>query len=248
MIEKLFRIDQLMVMKSLAKSRTQSKELIEAGYVTCDKSIVRKPSTLLHEDAALAINGKIHPWVSRGGLKLVAALDLFEIEVYDKVCMDIGASTGGFTDVLLAKGAKKIYAIDVGIDQLSESLVQNKIVINLEKTDARDLNVTLVPDLIDIVVCDVSFISLRKVMPIPIGFVKPGGMLVCLLKPQFEAGPGRVDKRGILRDNQLRQSILTDASSWFAKLPDWNFIGSTVSPLKGRGGNIEFLIVCSKKY
>jgi 23S rRNA (cytidine1920-2'-O)/16S rRNA (cytidine1409-2'-O)-methyltransferase len=142
MIEKLFRIDQLMVMKSLAKSRTQSKELIKAGYVTCNKSIVRKPSTLLHEDAALDVNGKIHPWVSRGGLKLVAALNLFEIEVYDKVCMDIGASTGGFTDVLLSKGAKKIYAIDVGIDQLAESLVQNKIVINLEKNDARDLNAT----------------------------------------------------------------------------------------------------------
>tara|TARA_Y100000385_G_scaffold291165_1_gene367584 strand:- start:2411 stop:3034 length:624 start_codon:yes stop_codon:yes gene_type:complete len=198
------------------------------------------------ETATLEVIANIHPWASRGGQKLVAALDSFAIDVSDSVCLDLGASTGGFTDVLISRQAKRVYAVDVGSGQLASHLTENEVVVNLEQTDARNLSLTLIPDPIDIIVCDVSFISLKKVLPVPMRFARQGGKLICLLKPQFEGGPGKVDKRGVLRDASLRKSILESTSIWLDTCLGWHFEGSIDSPIKGGDGNIEFLLVCSK--
>ena len=242
----MYRIDQLLVRRGFSRSRTQARQLIDARYVVCNGSVVKKASMSCDETATLKVIANIHPWASRGGQKLVAALDSFAIDVSDSVCLDLGASTGGFTDVLISRQAKRVYAVDVGSGQLASHLTENEVVVNLEQTDARNLSLTLIPDPIDIIVCDVSFISLKKVLPVPMRFARQGGKLICLLKPQFEGGPGKVDKRGVLRDASLRQSILESTSIWLDTCLGWHFEGSIDSPIKGGDGNIEFLLVCSK--
>ena len=167
MTGELYRIDQLLVRKGLSQSRTQAKALIDAKLVTCDGDVISKASTLFQETADVVVTSEIHPWVSRGGQKLAAALDFFQIDVTGSVCLDVGASTGGFTDVLISNGASKSYAVDVGSGQLVDKLRNNAAVINLEKTDARKLNAALIPDPIDILVCDVSFICLLYTSPSP---------------------------------------------------------------------------------
>ncbi len=242
----MYRIDQLLVRRGFSRSRTQARQLIDARYVVCNGAVVKKASMSCDETAALEVIANIHPWASRGGQKLVAALDSFAIDVSDSVCLDLGASTGGFTDVLISRQAKRVYAVDVGSGQLASHLTENEVVVNLEQTDARNLSLTLIPDPIDIIVCDVSFISLKKVLPVPMRFARQGGKLICLLKPQFEGGPGKVDKRGVLRDASLRKSILESTSIWLDTCLGWHFEGSIDSPIKGGDGNIEFLLVCSK--
>ena len=243
----IYRIDQLLVRKGLSQSRTQAKALIDAKLVGCDGEIVSKSSTLVKENANITVAGEIHPWVSRGGQKLAAALDFFQIDVTGYVCLDLGASTGGFTDVLISNGAVKSYAVDVGSGQLVDKLRNNAAVINLEKTDARNLNAALIPDPIDILVCDVSFISLAKILPVPMRLVKEGGILICLVKPQFEVGPGQVGKNGVVRDDKLRRSILKSVSLWLDARQGWRVLGSIESPILGVRGNREFLVACSKK-
>ena len=242
----MYRIDQLLVRRGFSRSRTQARQLIDARYVVCNGSVVKKASMSCDETATLEVIANIHPWASRGGQKLVAALDSFAIDVSDSVCLDLGASTGGFTDVLISRQAKRVYAVDVGSGQLASHLTENEVVVNLEQTDARNLSLTLIPDPIDIIVCDVSFISLKKVLPVPMRFARQGGKLICLLKPQVEGGPGKVDKRGVLRDASLRKSILESTSIWLDTCLGWHFEGSIDSPIKGGDGNIEFLLVCSK--
>ena len=247
MTGELYRIDQLLVRNGLSQSRTQAKALIDASLVTCDGDVILKASTLFRETADIVVTGEIHPWVSRGGQKLAAALDFFQIDVAGFVCLDLGASTGGFTDVLISNGASKSYAVDVGSGQLADKLRANEIVINLEKTDARNLSVTLIPDPIDILVCDVSFISLTKILPVPMKLVKEGGTLICLVKPQFEVGQGQVGKKGIVRDVKLSRSVLKSVSLWLDARRGWRVLDSIESPILGVSGNREFLVACSKE-
>ena len=243
----IYRIDQLLVRKGLSQSRTQAKALIDAKLVSCDEEIISKASALVKENADITVAGEIHPWVSRGGQKLAAALDFFQIDVTGYVCLDLGASTGGFTDVLISNGAIKSYAVDVGSGQLADKLRNNLAVINLEKTDARNLNVALIPDPIDILVCDVSFISLAKILPVPMRLVKEGGLLISLVKPQFEVGPGMVDKKGIVRDGKLRRSVLKSVTLWLDNCRGWRFLNFIESPISGGTGNHEFLVTCLKE-
>ena len=243
----IYRIDQLLVRKGLSHSRTQAKALIEAKLVSCDEEIILKASALFEENADIKVAGEIHPWVSRGGQKLAAALDFFQIDVTGCVCLDLGASTGGFTDVLMSNGARKSYAVDVGSGQLADKLRNNLAVINLEKTDARNLNISLISDPIDILVCDVSFISLAKILPVPMRLVKEGGLLISLVKPQFEVGPGMVDKKGIVRDGKLRRSVLKSVTLWLDNCRGWRFLNFIESPISGGTGNHEFLVTCLKE-
>ena len=187
-----------------------------------------------------------HPWVSRGGLKLVKALELFSIDPKGFVALDVGSSTGGFTDVLLHHGAAKVYAVDVGKNQLDWKLRQDSRVVVLEGVNARYLTAEQIPDSIDIVVCDASFISLKTVLPVPLTFAKQGAWLVALIKPQFEVGKDLVGKGGIVRDPALHQEVVTSIRDWLASLPGWTVLGTTESPIEGAKGNKEFLLVARR--
>ncbi|MBH66746.1 MAG: TlyA family rRNA (cytidine-2'-O)-methyltransferase [Rhodospirillaceae bacterium] len=242
MNEKRVRLDRLAVSKGLVKSRTYAKDLIVAGHILCNGRIVRKASALVPDESKLVLLKKCTAWVSRGGAKLAGVLEHFQVQPYGNCCLDIGASTGGFTEVLLRNGAEKVYAVDVGHSQLAESIACNSKVVNLEGVDARNLNSIMIPDAIDILVCDVSFISLRKVIQPSMDLVKPGGKLVCLLKPQFEVGPGTIGRTGVLTDPVVRNKVLVQIQTWFSKIPNWQFLGTMESPLAGRGGNKEFFL------
>src|SRR5215470_7729102 len=194
------RVDQLLVERGLAESRTRAQALVMAGLVWSGERRIEKPGVTLAAEAPLTVKGKAHPWASRGGIKLAHALGHFAIDPKGAVCLDIGASTGGFTDVLLAKGAAKVYAVDVGHGQLDWSLRRDKRVVVLERTNARHLSATEVPEPVDLVVCDASFIGLETVLPAPLARAKPQARLVALIKPQFEVGKGRVGKGGVVRD------------------------------------------------
>jgi 23S rRNA (cytidine1920-2'-O)/16S rRNA (cytidine1409-2'-O)-methyltransferase len=236
------RLDRALVDRGLAESRTRAQVLIAGGHVRCDGRVVTKPAALVAGETDLVVTGRDHPWVSRGGLKLAAALDHFAIDPAGAVCIDIGASTGGFTDVLLDRGAAMVHAIDVGHGQLAERLVTDPRVVNRQRTDARQLTAVLVPDVIDIVVCDVGFISIRKAIPEALRLVRRGGRFAGLIKPQFEVGPGKVGKGGVLRDSALRDIVCREISGWLDGLPDWSCDGVIDSPVTGGDGNIEFLL------
>jgi 23S rRNA (cytidine1920-2'-O)/16S rRNA (cytidine1409-2'-O)-methyltransferase len=193
------------------------------------------------------VKGKPHPWVSRGGVKLAHALEHFGIDPAGRICLDVGASTGGFTEVLLAKGAAKVYAVDVGHGQLDWKLREDERVVVLERTNARHLTREHVPDPIDLVVCDASFIGLRTVLPAPLALTKPAAALVALIKPQFEAGPEKVGKGGIVRDESVRAEVCETISTWLAAQPDWHVLGIAPSPIEGADGNKEFLIAARKE-
>ena len=247
MDEDKVRLDQLLVLNGLVRSRTHAKDLIIKGQVICDQEVAKKASKVVSRTSELKVIDLSKEWVSRGGFKLIGAIEHFTIELKNKICLDIGASTGGFTDVLLRGGVQKVYAVDVGSGQLANKLRANEIVKNLEKTDARNLSVTLIPDPIDILVCDVSFISLTKILPVPMRLVKEGGILICLVKPQFEVGPGQVGKKGVVRDDKLRRSILKSISLWFDARRGWRVLDSIESPILGASGNREFLVACWKE-
>lgn len=240
------RADQMLVEQGLAESRTRAQALILAGLVYVGDRRVAKAGETLAEDASLVVKGRDHPWVSRGGVKLAGGLDHFGWDVTGAVALDVGASTGGFTDVLLTRGAKRVYAVDVGHGQLAWKLRSDPRVIVLERTNARHLSAELVPEPIDIAVCDASFISLAKVLDIPLGFVRPGGRLLALVKPQFEAGPDEVGKGGVVRDPAVHRRVCEQAVQWLEQRGGWIVDGLVESPIKGPEGNIEFLIGATK--
>ena len=236
------RVDQLLVDRGLAESRTKAQALIMAGLVLAGTRRVAKAGETVPLDQPLTVKGQDHPWVSRGGLKLVEGLDRFQIDPTGLVCLDIGASTGGFTDVLLSRGAARVYAVDVGHGQLAWKLRQDTRVTVLERTNARHLTSEQVPEPVDLIVCDASFIGLAKVLETPLGFAAPGACLVALIKPQFEVGRGRVGKGGVVSDPTLHAEVCQSVSDWLNGLPGWRVIGLTESPIKGPEGNREFLI------
>jgi len=241
------RVDQLLVERGLAESRARAQALVMAGLVFSGAKRIDKPGATLAAEAPLAVKGKPHPWVSRGGVKLAHALEHFAIDPKGCLCLDVGASTGGFTEVLLAKGAAKVFAVDVGYGQLDWSLRQDKRVVVLERTNARHLTREQVPDPIDLVVCDASFIGLRTVLPAPLALTKPHAAMVALIKPQFEAGPEKVGKGGIVRDDAVRAEVCEAIRAWLAAQPGWTVLGIAPSPIEGADGNREFLIAARKE-
>jgi 23S rRNA (cytidine1920-2'-O)/16S rRNA (cytidine1409-2'-O)-methyltransferase len=240
------RADQLLVSRRLAESRTRAQALIMAGAVFSGEKKLAKAGDLLAEDAPLEVRGKDHPWVSRGGIKLDHGLTYFGFDVAGAVALDVGSSTGGFTDVLLSRGAAKVYAVDVGTNQLAWKLRQDSRVVVLEQTNARHLASEQVPESLDIIVCDASFISLAKVLEAPLKLAKSGATLVALVKPQFEAGRAEVGKGGVVRDPAVHARVCAAAAEWVAS-QGWEVIGVTQSPITGPEGNIEFLLGAEKK-
>lgn len=240
------RADQALVARGLAESRSKAQALIMAGVVFCGETRIDKPGQPVAEEAALTVRGQDHPWVSRGGLKLAKALDHFAIDPGGLVCLDLGASTGGFTDVLLARGAARVYAVDVGQGQLAWKLRTDPRVVVLERTNARNLTPEQVPEPVDLVVCDASFIGLETVLPAPLALTRPGARLVALIKPQFEVGKGRVGKGGVVREPALHAEVCARISNWLAARPGWRVLGVTESPILGPEGNREFLIAAAR--
>ncbi len=238
------RLDKLLFDKGLVESREKAKALILAGDVTVNGLTVDKAGMSVRSDAALEILKKM-PYVSRGGLKLKHAIDAFGIDVKEKIAMDIGASTGGFTDCLLQHGAKKVYAIDVGYGQLDLKLRNDAKVILLEKTNIRYLNKNAVPDIIDIITIDVSFISLLKVIPKALEFLKESGEIIALIKPQFEVERKDVRKGGVVRDEAKRFEVIEKIKT-AVKDMGLEVKGLTESPVRGPKGNVEFLIYLSR--
>jgi len=235
------RADQLVVARGLAESRTRAQALILAGNVFVGERRVGKAGDLLAEDAELSVKGRDHPWVSRGGIKLDHGLAHFGFDVTGAVALDVGSSTGGFTDVLLNRGAAKVYAVDVGTNQLAWKLRSDPRVIVHEQTNARDLTTDIIPEAVDIVVCDASFIGLAKVLDAALGLARPGANLVALIKPQFEAGRDEVGKGGVVRDEAVRQRVCDEAADW-VRAKGWSVLGIERSPITGPEGNVEFLL------
>ena len=235
-----------MVSNGLAKSREQANSLLMSGNVFVNEKRVEKPGQQVKTNSKVEIKGKTFPWVSRGGIKLEKAISEFNLNCNLITALDIGASTGGFTDVLLSRGAKKVYAVDVGYGQLDWKLRQNERVIVKEKTNARYLTDQIIKDPLDAIVCDASFISLKKVLPPGLGLLKTKGWLAALIKPQFEVGKGLVGKGGVVRDPELHQEVITDIKNWVQYDMKMNLSGIVESPLLGPSGNKEFLIVATK--
>ena len=236
------RLDQVLVDRGLVESRTRAQALVMAGAVYSETRRLDKPGHKISVDTPLEVKGKDHPWVSRGGLKLVKGLEVFGIDPQGMTCVDVGASTGGFSDVLLNGGASKVYAVDVGHGQLAWKIRQDERVVVLEKTNARNLTSTEIPDAPELIVCDASFIGLETVLPASLALAKPGTYLIALIKPQFEVGKGLVGKGGVVRDPHLHQEVCDRIERWLSGMPGWRVLGITESPIKGPEGNIEFLI------
>ena len=237
------RVDQLLVDRGLVESRSRAQALVMAGLVYSGDRRMDKPGTAVPLDCRLELKGQDHPWVSRGGLKLIKALDSFAIDPAGWVAIDVGASTGGFTDVLLARGAARVYAVDVGHGQLAWKLRVDPRVVVLERTNARHLTRDQIPEAVDMVVCDASFIGLETVLPAALALVRPGAVLAALIKPQFEVGKGRVGKGGVVREPELHAEVCGRIRDWLAAQPGWSVLGLTESPIRGPEGNVEFLIV-----
>lgn len=236
------RVDQLLVDRGLVESRTKAQALIMAGLVYTSDRRIAKAGDQIAEDAPLALKGQDHPWVSRGGLKLSHALPFFGFSAEGRIGLDVGASTGGFTDVLLTNGASKVYAVDVGHGQLAWKLRSDPRVVVMEKQNARALDATLIPDSIGAVVCDASFIGLRTVLPAALSLTTPDAWAVALIKPQFEAGREHVGAKGVVRDPAIHEQVCAMISDWWKTLPGWEVLGVEASPITGPEGNREFLI------
>jgi 23S rRNA (cytidine1920-2'-O)/16S rRNA (cytidine1409-2'-O)-methyltransferase len=239
------RADQLLVDRALAESRTRAQALILAGLVFSGDRRIDKPGQSLADDAPLDVRGRDHPWVSRGGVKLAHGLDHFGWHVTDAVAIDVGSSTGGFTDVLLTRGATRVYAVDSGTNQLAWKLRQDPRVVVLEQLSARLLTVGHIPEPVDLIVCDASFISLAKVLDVPLGFARAGARLMALIKPQFEAGRDEVGKGGVVRDPDVHTRVREEVRAWLESA-GWSVEGVVQSPITGPEGNIEFLIAAAK--
>ena len=240
------RADQLLVDRGLADSRSKAQALILAGLVFSGERRIDKAGQPLAPDSELEVRGKDHPWVSRGGIKLAHALEHFGWDVTDAVALDVGASTGGFTDVLLQRGARKVFAVDVGTNQLAWKLRQDPRVIVHEQTNARYLTDTVVTEPIDLIVCDASFIGLAKVLDRALDFARPGGRLIALVKPQFEADRSEIGKSGVVRDAQVHDRVCAAAADWLVSR-GWRVEGITPSPITGPEGNVEFLLAAVRE-
>jgi 23S rRNA (cytidine1920-2'-O)/16S rRNA (cytidine1409-2'-O)-methyltransferase len=235
------RIDQLLVERGLAESRTRAQALIMAGHVLVSDKRVDKAGLSVAPDAEITVKGQDHPWVSRGGIKLAHALEQFSINMTGLIAIDVGSSTGGFTDVLLTNGAIRVYAVDSGTNQLAWKLRQDPRVVVHEQTSARILTAEQIPEIIDLIVCDASFISLSKVLERPVSFARKGAQLVALIKPQFEAGRSEVGKGGVVRDAKVHARVCDEVGIWLKSI-GWTVKGLTESPITGPKGNVEFLI------
>ncbi|GBR50257.1 hemolysin HlyA [Neokomagataea thailandica NBRC 106555] len=236
------RVDQLLVDRGLVESRTRAQALIMAGLAYSGDRRIAKAGDQLPEDAPLSLKGQDHPWVSRGGLKLIHGIEHFGFSPDGLIAVDVGASTGGFTDVLLTNGASKVYAVDVGHGQLAWKIRSDERVIVMEKTNARALTAEQIPDKIGAVVCDASFISLKTVLPAALALTTDNAWAIALIKPQFEAGRAEVGAKGVVRDPAVHERVCAEIQEWFASLPGWDVIGIERSPITGPEGNVEFLI------
>jgi 23S rRNA (cytidine1920-2'-O)/16S rRNA (cytidine1409-2'-O)-methyltransferase len=236
------RADQLLVDRGLVESRARGQALILAGKVFIGTQRVAKAGDQLAEDVALEVRGQDHPWVSRGGLKLAHGLAEFGFSPEGRICLDVGASTGGFTDVLLTHGARLVHAVDVGHGQLAWKLRSDPRVVLHEKCNARHLTAAQISDPIGALVCDASFIGLATLLPAPLALCQPGAWAIALIKPQFEAGPDQVGRKGVVRDATVHQAVCQRIGDWWAGLPGWRVLGITESPITGPEGNREFLI------
>lgn len=239
------RIDVLLFERGLAPSREKARTLIMAGSVYVNNQKFDKPGDTVSDDAEIEVRGSTLKYVSRGGLKLEKAMQLFPIDLNGKICMDIGASTGGFTDCMLQNGAQRVYSVDVGYGQLAWQLRQDPRVVNLERTNARYLTREQVPEEIDFFSVDVSFISLRIILPAVRPLLRDGGQAVCLIKPQFEAGREKVGKKGVVRDRVVHEEVV-ETICLFAVENGYSVLGLTFSPVKGPEGNIEYLAYLEK--
>ncbi len=237
------RLDTLLVEKGFAETRTRAQSLILAGKVFAGEQRLDKPGHAIDVETPLTVRGEDHPWVSRGGIKLAHALEHFRIDAADRVCLDVGSSTGGFTDVLLQAGAAKVYAVDVGRGQLDWKLRNDSRVVVLEGTNARYLTREQIPDAPSLIVCDASFIGLETVLPAALALAAPGCLLVALIKPQFEVGKARVGKGGVVRDPKLHREVCDRIADWLQREMGWTVRGIAESPIRGPAGNTEFLIV-----
>lgn len=242
---KKVRLDQLVFDLGLTESRERAKTTIMSGNVFVNGQRADKPGMQVAPDAAIEVRGAALPYVSRGGLKLEKALKVFPVEVSGKRCIDCGASTGGFTDVLLKNGAEKVYAVDVGYGQLAWSLRQDERVVNMERTNIRYISPEHIPELLDIAVMDLSFISIKLVLPAVCSVLKDGAELVCLIKPQFEAGREEVGKKGVVRDKAVHLEVI-DSILGFAPTIGLSVMGLDFSPIKGPEGNREYLCYMKK--
>jgi 23S rRNA (cytidine1920-2'-O)/16S rRNA (cytidine1409-2'-O)-methyltransferase len=236
------RADQLLVARGLVESRTRAQALILAGKIFSGERRIAKAGDLLADGVPLEVRGQDHPWVSRGGLKLAHGLTHFRFSPAGRVCLDLGASTGGFTDVLLAHGASKVHSVDVGHGQLAWKLRCDARVVVHEKTNARYLDRTAVPDPVEALVCDASFIGLATILPAPLALCTPGAWAIALIKPQFEAGAASVGSKGVVRNPAVHQAVRERIENWWSGLPGWTVAGVVESPITGPEGNKEFLI------
>ena len=236
------RADQALVERGLVETRSRAQALILAGKVFSGDQRIDKAGHQVGETTPLSLRGQDHPWVSRGGLKLAHGLAHFGLDAAGRVALDIGASTGGFTDVLLHNSARRVYAVDVGHGQLDWKLRNDPRVTVLERTNARRLTSEIIPEPIDAIVCDAAFIGLRVVLPAGLALAAPGAFACALIKPQFEAGPDQVGKGGVVRDPAVHASVCAAIEAWWASLPGWRVLGVTESPITGPEGNHEFLI------
>jgi len=241
------RADVALVERGLVESRAKAQALIMAGKVFSETRRVEKPGQPVAEDTPLEVKGQEHPWVSRGGMKLAHALAHFGLSPEGRIAVDVGASTGGFTDVLLQHGAAKVYAVDVGHGQLAWKLRSDPRVVVLERTNARRLDAALIPEAPGVVVCDASFIGLATVLPASLGLAAPGAWAVALIKPQFEAGPEKVGKGGVVRDAAVHAEVCERVRGWWEGLPGWTVLGIEPSPILGPEGNREFLIAARRE-
>ncbi len=236
------RLDMEMLKRNLADSRAKAQAMVSDQRVLVNGILADKPSRKITPEHIIEIIHTDVEWVGRGAFKLLAALDHFGFDPENRIAADIGASTGGFCHVLLEKGAKRVYAIDVGHDQLHKSLIEDERLINLEGVNARYIAEAEVPEPLDMVVSDVSFISLKKALPAALGLCAPGAVLAALVKPQFEVGKGNLGKGGIVRDPELVEQVRLDMESWVNALPGWKCLGSIDSPITGSDGNREYLL------
>jgi len=240
------RADVFLVEHGYAKTRTEAQEAIEAGKVFSDGRRVTKPSQSLNETCRIKYE-RAHGYVSRGAMKLAHILNRFELSPYEKICLDIGASTGGFTEVLLLRGAHKVYAVDVGHGQLDPKLAKDRRVVSLEKTNARDLTRKIIPEKPQAIVADVSFISLKLALPKALKLAEQNAWLAALVKPQFEVGRENVGKGGIVKNEAAQQAALAEIERWLIEDQGWSVLGTMESPMKGGDGNREYLIAAVKQ-
>ena len=240
------RIDLILVDKNIAESRNKAQAMIMAGQIFVKGKKILKSGESYEADIEVVYKNLHKEWVSRGALKLLHVINFFKIDVKNFICLDIGASTGGFTEVLLNNNAKKVFCVDVGSNQLHEKLLNNPRVINFSKTNARYLNKNVINENIDIIVCDVSFISINKAIESSLLLLKKNGIVICLIKPQFEAKKNEIGKGGIVKDGKIHQRICNYYKNWFTLNCNMKVLGIIPSPIKGAKGNIEFLIYVKK--